>query len=449
MRHWMAWLRPVIVESDTAFISDFRPPGLFHAIDAAAVWLALAKRLPAPLLTAPSTAAVGSGAAEHAADKAPPWDEEWAEALRRRSLAILGAAMRSPCSQEALLAEINQTRAAARRTGVPPLGGDDLRTLAAMLRTAPEWRAVRRSPGHLSSSDVLKFLEQALQSSRTDPEDLLLLGLAHLHEHQDWHFAEVLHGLYPSEMVEAAALAHLAMAVRRLRLAIDQHLLGLRLGPSKEWACDPSALLNRVLGWYDRLSALSVFADRQIAKEVQLLILELGNAVERDLDPALLQQLTRASVRTVPLRTLRGLRFTLTFGSEMSKRQRGRPRAAWCQKVGAQLARLFNAALDTPSPTALDLVSEIFDLADAAGHPIAISVLDTRLLASVQDTLLRHDPLSGAKLRLVKRTVDASLAEQRRLKWWVSDDVRSLIEAAARFNSARSEVALPPALAHN
>jgi len=83
MRHWMAWLRPVIVESDTAFISDLRPPGLLHAIDAAAVWLALAKRLPAPLLAAPPTAAVGSGAEEHAADKAPTWDEDWAEALRR------------------------------------------------------------------------------------------------------------------------------------------------------------------------------------------------------------------------------------------------------------------------------------------------------------------------------------------------------------------------------
>ncbi|HYF86018.1 hypothetical protein [Azospirillum sp.] len=94
--------------------------------------------------------------------------------------------MRSPCSQETLLAEINQTRAAARRTGVPPLGGDDLRTLAAMLRTAPEWRAVRRSPGHLSSGDVLEFLEQVLQSSRTDPEDLLLLGQPHASDTTRW-----------------------------------------------------------------------------------------------------------------------------------------------------------------------------------------------------------------------------------------------------------------------
>lgn len=423
MRLWMSWLRPVIVQNETAFSCALRPPGLLHAIDAAALWSALLPRLPVDLLTAPSP------------DEGAPSSEERADALRRRSLAVLSAATRSPRHQTDLLADINGARGALMKgAGVPPFTGDDLRMCIAMLRTAPVWRVLRGSPGHLASGDLLAFLAEALAARRAEPDDVLLVGLAHLHERQDPRFAEALHELHPSALVETAALAHLDMAAHRLRHAIDHRLLGLRMETVSEPARDPFGLLDQVLDWYDRLRALSFFSDPNLADEAESLILGLGNAVERDLDPALLRQLERATIRSVPMRTVLGLRFSLTFDAELSKRGRGHVRTAWREQVGAQLARLFDAALDDPAMT-LDALADMADLADAVGHPIPISVLDTRLIASVRDALLRRDPVSGAKRRLIERTVDAGVMERRRLKWWMSDDVRSLIEAAAQFRS--------------
>ncbi|MGQ9369035.1 hypothetical protein [Azospirillum sp. ST 5-10] len=427
MRLWLSWLRPVIVVNAAALGPDLHLPGLLHAVDAAAWWVALSRRVP-DLRPSPGGGTAGGGG--------PVDPAAWAEFLRRESLRVLTAAERCPGSRERLLAEVNRER--GRLTGgrrLAPLGAADLRALTALLGAAPLWRSLGGPAGQVASAELLAFLEAALASGQADTDGIMLLGLAHLHARPDPSFAEALHGLHPSPLVEMACLAHLSLAMGRLRDAIDQRLLGVRVCADAAPSRDPTDLLAEGLAWYDRLKALAFFRSREVADEAEGLLAAVAAKVERRLEPALLQQLERTTVTDLPIRLPKGIRFTQGFAAEMARRHRAWPRSVWRSNVGAELLRLYREALRLPPAASLDPLSELAELADSVERPIPVSVLDDRLLAAVEHALRRGAPLSEAERRLVRRTIQAGAEERRRLRWWMPDGVRRLLDAAAQAGS--------------
>jgi hypothetical protein len=110
----------------------------------------------------------------------------------------------------------------------------------------------------------------------------------------------------------------------------------------------------------------------------------------------------------------------------------GRP---WVPAVGDHVVGLFQglaaAAAASPKPDQDVLaLARLAELAALVGGKVDITALNLALITVVDGCLRQRTEWAPLERRLIDRVVTMSREERRRSKWWVSEEIKSLLEIA-------------------
>ncbi|MCG5240534.1 hypothetical protein [Azospirillum doebereinerae] len=425
-RVWTGWFDPVLLRTDALILAEARLPACLHVLDAGAWWFALLPHLgdlPGQVQTdiaqraseRPLDVVLGSSAAGH-----------WAEELRVRSLAVL----RRRSGLGALLAAANAERDALLRKrgirGALPLTFGDLATLDSMLEHAPLWKAAARPRDNASA---VRLVSGMVERSGL-PDGGLLYALTQLNASRDADQALAFHTLFPSSPVLESSIGHLQFAWQALRQKLEDIHLGRSAPPQLTAGETAERLLERAFRWYDALQGLGIGRGDRNWALVSMAVGRVTGLVEAEVIPAINHRLLTLSLSASPVVLTERVRFINRFNQGLARRGIATSPSPWSAAVGEHIAGLFRQVAADEHEDALPSLARLCELAEEVGHPVEVTVIDKTLLAIVEAALREGRELDAGESRLIERVVAVSTEERRKCRWWVSDELVSLLDAA-------------------
>lgn len=440
-RLWTSWLEPIIVREDDTLYVDRRLPGYMHIADAGGWWKALAPRITHVVAPIQGTIEERSRSVPLDTIFASDAASQWADMLRLECLAKLSALRAAPQPRAKFLATANAERlkllTPADRGHPPPLDAADLDTLFAMMEASPAWTAMG-TPAPLAEADeIAGKVERLLEQSAGHPEAAAFYAVAHLHGRGEPATAATLYQEFALPLVRAGIVGHLHHAGQRLREAIHQGIAARGTGgtgsPRTQRTSSPDAALDRYFGWYDAAHAANIEQEQRAEAAIRYSMGELIVLLDEELVPALTRRILELNEHVPPATVLSGVRFVRQFKDRLWSRGLVASNP-WPASVGEHLAGLFRQTGTSPRHDRLSALTHLTEIADLAGYPIEITALDKGLMAAVREALPSIDGCAPAERRLVERVVAVAVAERRKARWWISEEMRSLLAETERLD---------------
>lgn len=425
-RIWTGWFDPILLRNDGLMLAEARLPACLHILDAGAWWLALHPHMGD--LAAQVQADIAQRASERPLDVvlASSAAAYWAEELRVRSLAVL----RRRSGLSALLAAANAEREALLRKrgiqGAAPLAFPDLAMLDSMLEHAPLWKA---APRPRDTAGLVRLVSGMVETSGL-PDGGLLYALTQLNASRDTEQAVAFHRLFPNSPLVEASIGHLQFAWQALRRKLEDIHLGRPAPPQLTAGETVERLMERAFRWYDSLHGLGVGRGGRNGAAVSMALGRVTSLVEAEVIPAVGQRLLTLSVTDTPVVLTDHVRFINGFNRELTRRGIAASSNPWLPAVGEHLAALFRRAGASGRAEALGGLARLCELAEEVGYPIEVTAIDKTLLAIAEGALRDGRELDGGESRLIERLVTIAAEERRKCRWWVSDELVSLLDAA-------------------
>ncbi|WP_109117127.1 hypothetical protein [Azospirillum sp. TSO22-1] len=438
-RLWTGWLEPVIVREDELLYAERRLPGCLHIADAGGWWKALSPRLAHVAVAIQGTIEERSRTMPLDGIFASESARQWADMLRLESLAKLSTLRAVPQARTKFLAAANAERlkllATADRGAPVPLDAGDFDTLFTVLEAAPAWTDVPRPAHQAEAGEIVALVEGLLERSARRPEAAALYATAHLHGRAEPATAVVLHHEFALPLVDSAIVAHLRFAGQRLREAMRQGLSARGSGSVRaQRTANPDTLLDRYFGWYDAAHAAHLDQVQRPEAEIRASIGELLTLLEEELIPALTRRILELNEHVPPAAALSGVRFVRQFKDRLWRRGLVASPNPWPSSVGEHLTGLFRQIVASPREDRLTTLAHLTEIADLVGYPVEITALDEGLLTVVREALPNRDRCGPAELRLIERVLAVAVSERRKSRWWISEEMRTLLAETERLD---------------
>lgn len=436
-RLWTGWLEPVVVRDDDTLCAERRLPGLMHIADAGGWWKALSPRL--------AHVAVSIQGTIEERGKTQPLDtifasdsaRQWAEMLRLESLARLSALRAAPQARTKFLAAANAERLKLLPAGTAPapLDAADFDTLFAMLEAAPAWTALRKPAAQADAEEIVAKVERLLERATGRADAAAFYAAAHVHGRGEPATAVALHHEFALPLVESAIVAHLRFAGQRLREAMRQSVAPRATGGARaQRTGNADALLDRYFAWYDAAHAAHLDQEQRPEHEIRTSITELLVLLEEELIPALTRRILELNEHVPPAAALSGVRFVRQFKDRLWRRGLVASPNPWPASVGDHLGGLFRQIVASQRPDRLATLAHLTEIAELVGYPVEITALDEGLLAVVREALPSRGHRGPAEQRLIERVVAVAVTERRKSRWWISDEMRTLLAETERLD---------------
>jgi len=166
--------------------------------------------------------------------------------------------------------------------------------------------------------------------------------------------------------------------------------------------------------------------------------------VEMDVTQTVTQRILAMNQRSAPAPLVEAVLFISAFHTGFTKRDVATSGRSWVPAVGEHVVGLFNslvsasAAEPKPDQDVLAL-ARLAELAALVGGRVEITALNIALISVVEQCLRRRTEWAPLERRLIDRVVTMSREERRRSKWWVSEEIKNLLEIAEQrgLESAR------------
>ncbi len=445
-RLWTGWFDPILLRDDLTLLAEARLPGCLHVIDAGAWWFALSRSM--ERLTAEIQETVTSLARDLPLEQvfSSAGAQTWSDDLRRESLAVLAGYRGRPQAINRLVADANTHRMRLLKDrgfrGAAPLTAMDLSTVEFMLETAPAWRAFKGSAVTAEPETVLKVSGALARDGKSSPEGACILALAHVHGHRDPEFAIRVHEQFNTSLSHDIFFSHFEFAAQRLRQWLESRWLAkpIQLHQSLE-QCKPDALLRSLFGWFDAFEGIG---DERSRAAVNTIISRLITLVEMELTHAVSQRILAMNTRSAPGPLIESVIFIAAFHAGFTQRDIATSGRSWLPNVSEHVVTLFqglvsaSAACPNPDQDVLAL-ARLIELAELVGGRVDITALNIALITVVDGCLRQRTEWSPMERRLIDRVVSMSRVERRRSKWWISEEIKNLLEIAERrgLESAR------------
>lgn len=437
-RLWTVWLEPVIVRDDDTLWVGHRLPGCMHIADAGGWWKALSPRLAHVAVTIQGTIEERSRTTPVNDIFASDTARQWSEMLRLESLAKLSALRAAPQARTKFLAAANAERlkltAAADRGAPAPLDAGDFDTLFAMLEAAPAWAALRKPAPLAEDGEIAPLVEALLAQSAGRADAAAFYAAAHIHGRGEPSTAAALHNEFALPLIGASIVAHLHLAGLRLREAMAQGAVARAPGTARHHSGNVDALLDRYFDWYDAAHAAHLDQEPRSEAAIRHSIGDLLLLLEDELIPALTRRILELNEHVPPVAALSGVRFVRQFKDRLWRRGLVASPNPWPAAVGEHLTGLFRQTVATPRGDRLTTLSHLTEIADLVGSPVEITALDEGLLTVVREALPKLDRCSPAERRLVERVLAMAVAERRKTRWWISEEMRTLLAETERLD---------------
>lgn len=430
-RLWTRWFDPILVRDDVPLLAEARLPGCLHFVDASAWWFTLSPHFRLLVQRIQKDVAQRSREQPINAVLATPEAREWAEELRRQSLAVLRA--HQPDRMQMLATANTERNRLLRSRGITraaPLTASDLELLETMLEGAPAWPPPPRPD---DGAEVLRITAEMRERGTATPETVLLYGMAHLHATREPAFAHALNRLFPHPLLHAAMVAHLQLACHLLSQKLAELCLGQPGSPGTLSGTDTATvLMDRAFAWYDLVQELQLDQNPRYRSAVADTVGRMIDLAEVDLVGAVTQRILALSPSRSPETLIEGVNFIMAFKHNLLRRDFATTDKPWLPAAGEHLLKMFRKVASNGRVEDLRLLALIFELSEAIRYPIEITAIDQVLLGLVERALRERPDLDAVEQRLVKRVLDVSEAEWRKCKWWVSGEVIQLLETARR-----------------
>ena len=438
-RLWTGWLEPVIVRDDDTLHAERRLPGYMHIADAGGWWKALAPRI--THVVAPIQGTIEERSRSMPLDSIFASDaaRQWADMLRLESLAKLSALRAAPQPRAKFLSTANAERlkllGSTDRGNPPPLDAADFDTLFAMLEAAPAWTALRKPAVQAEADEIVGKIERLLEQASGHPKAAAFYAAAHVHGRGEPTTAVTLYQEFALPMVQASIIGHLRLAGQRLREAMRQGVAARGTGGARaQRSTAPDALLDRYFGWYDAAHAANLDQEQRTDAEIRYSMGELILLLEEELVPALTRRILELNEHVPLAAALSGVRFVRQFKDRLWRRGLIASPNPWPSTVGEHLAGLFRQTVASPRHDRLSGLAHLTEIAELVGSPVEITALDEGLLAAVREALPDIDGCGPAERRLIERVIAVSVAERRKSRWWISEEMRTLLAETERLD---------------
>lgn len=438
-RLWTGWLEPVVVRDDDTLYADRRLPGYIHIADAGGWWKALTPRILHVVAPIQGTIEERSRSMPLDAIFASAAARQWADMLRLECLAKLSALRAAPQPRAKFLAIANAERLKLldqpERGSPPPLDAADLDTLFSMIEAAPAWTALRTPAAQAEADDIVGKVEQLLEQSAGHTDAAAFYAAAHLHGRGEPAAAVALHREFALPLVAAGIVGHLHLAAQRLREAMRQGVAARGTGGARaQRAINPDTLLDRYFGWYDAAHAANLDQEQRAEAAIRYSLGPLILLLEEELVPALTRRIFELNEHVSPAAALSGVRFVRQFKDRLWRRGLVASPNPWPSAVGEHLAGQFRQTVASPRPDRLSMLADLTEIAELTGYPVEITALDEGLLAAVREALPERDRCGPAERRLIERVLAVSVAERRKSRWWISEEMRTLLAETERLD---------------
>ena len=156
--------------------------------------------------------------------------------------------------------------------------------------------------------------------------------------------------------------------------------------------------------------------------------------LEEELIPALTRRILELNEHVPPAAALSGVRFVRQFKDRLWRRGLVASPNPWPPSVGEHLAAQFRQTVASHRDDRLSVLANLTEIADLVGYPVEITALDEGLLAVVREALPTRNRCGPAELRLIERVVAVSVAERRKSRWWISEEMRTLLAETERLD---------------
>jgi hypothetical protein len=439
-RLWTGWFDPILLRDDLTLLSESRLPACLHVIDAGGWWFALAgfmERLTGEIQST-ITALGHELPLEQVFTSAAV--RTWSDDLRRESLAVLGACRGKAQAINRLVADANTHRARLLKDrglrGAAPLTAADLAALEFMLETAPAWRVLGGSAVTTEPETLLRAAKKLARDGSCSPEGACILALARVHGTRDPEFATQLHEAFNLPPVREAIISHFEFSAQRLRQWVEGKWLGkpVQLHAAIEHQ-QPDAMLRSLFGWYDVIEVIEANRDDRLRTAIGAVLSRIITLVEMELTPAVTQRILAMNQRSAPGPLIESVVFIGAFHAGFSQRDIATSGRPWTPAIGEHVASLFQglvaASAVNPKPDQDMLaLARLAELAALVGGRVDITALNLALIAVVDACLRQRTEWAPMERSLMNRVVAMSREERRRSKWWVSEEIRNLLEIA-------------------
>lgn len=440
-RVWTGWFDPLLVRDDGLMASKVRLPGCLHLTEVGGWWFALAARME-PLVSRIQALATEEG-------KRYPFNEVfasdmargWAEQLRLASISILEKVRATPAEATRMLAEVAAYRDTLQvQQGATPaqmsIPRSEIDLILTTLEAAPAWYGQPNSV--LAEVDLVQAMRQMAKASDASPAGILMYALSGMHRRDDPAAAATLYQAAGEPIVRDAILGRLLYAGERLREGLIDMLGGgvPNANPVRIGVAEARKRLERFLGWYDVILSLTLdHADRE-RSVVHYALRELLNTVEVDVIPVLSQRMMVMTIHTRPAPLTNMVVFIAEIARLLGRRGIASFARPWRQEIATQLNTVFrdvtSNAVAAAAPEDLLLLSQFAELGEAMGYPIDVTALDQGLITIVSMAIKSGQTCTAPESQLIERVVAIAVAERRRCKWWVTEEVRYLLELAEK-----------------
>jgi hypothetical protein len=437
-RLWTGWLEPIIVREDDTLYTERRLPGYMHIADAGGWWKALAPRITHVVAPIQGTIEERGRSVPLDAIFASDTARQWADMLRLECLAKLSALRAAPQPRAKFLATANAERlkllAPTDRGNPPPLVDADFDTLFAMMEAAPAWTVLRTQAPLAEADEIVGKVERLLEQSAGHPEAAAFYAAAHVHGRGEPATAAALYQAFALPLVRASIVGHLHHASQRLREAMHQGVAARGTGGARtQRTSNLDALLDRYFSWYDAAHAANIEQEQRAEAAIRYSMGELIALLDEELVPALTRRILELNEHVPPATALSGVRFVRQFKDRLWSRGLVASNP-WPTSVGEHLAGLFRQTGASPRHDRLPMLTHLTEIADLVGYPIEITALDKGLMAAVREALPTIDGCAPAERRLVERVIALAVAERRQSRWWISEEMRSLLAETERLD---------------
>ena len=437
-RLWTGWFDPILLRDDLTLLAENRLPACLHVLDAGGWWFALAGSMERLIGEIQSTIT--------ALGRELPLEQvftsaavrTWSEELRRESLAVLGACRGKPQATNRLVTDANTHRARLLKDrglrGAAPMTATDLSTLEFMLDIAPAWRVLGGSAVTAEPDVLLRAARKLARDGECSPEGACLLALARVHGTRDPDFALQVHQLFALPLVRDAVIGQFEFNAQRLRQWIEGRWLSkpVKLHEAIERE-SPDVLLRSLFRWYDVINDIEASRDERTRTAIGATLSRVMATVETELTPLVSQRILAMNQRTAPGPLVDCVVFIAAFHTGFAQRDMATTGRPWVPAVGDHVVGLFQglAAAASPKPDQDVLaLARLAELAALVGGKVDITALNLALITVVDGCLRQRTEWAPLERRLIDRVVTMSREERRRSKWWVSEEIKSLLEIA-------------------
>jgi hypothetical protein len=227
-----------------------------------------------------------------------------------------------------------------------------------------------------------------------------------------------------------ASIGHLQFAWQALRQKLEDIHLGRSAPPQLTAGETAERLLERAFRWYDALQGLGIGRGDRNWALVSMAVGRVTGLVESEVIPAINHRLLTFSMTASPVVLRERVRFINRFNQGLARRGIAASPNPWSPAAGEHLAGLFRQIGADGHEDALPLLARLCELAEEIGQPVEVTAIDKTLLAIVESALREGRELDAGESRLIERVVAVSTEERRKCRWWVSDELVSLLDAA-------------------